>query len=259
MTTLAVNGIDMLEQPELVLFDKDGTLIDIHHYWVGMVKLRADLISTHYFKGKSTKQETRHTLIDAMGVDTISNRMKRDGPVGVKPRHFIVEVVTETIRNQGIKVEESDIEALFSEVDWNTSIKLLPLLKVLPGVKELLSVLQGNNIPVAIVSTDITSRATAAMESLGLAHYFKTIIGGDAVLNTKPAPDLALAATTFCKVDPHRTAVIGDHPVDILMGQNAGCGLGVGVLNGISNPPAFEKLKCTTVPDLTHITVRKKC
>jgi phosphoglycolate phosphatase len=256
LTTLLVDGIPLLERPELVLFDKDGTLIDIHHYWVSMINLRSDLIIKRYFKGRSTADEVRYALIDAMGVGATNNRMKPDGPVGIKPRHFIVKVATQTIRNHGVEVEESDTETLFSEVDRNTSNDLLPLLKILPGVTELLVALNEKNIPAAVVSTDITSRATAAIEVLGLGKYFKTIIGGDAVVNTKPAPDLALAAATYCNVQTKHSVVIGDHPVDILMGQKAGCGLNIGVLNGLSNRMGFANLDCTLIPDLTHITVR---
>ena len=33
-----------------VIFDKDGTLIDIHHYWVSIIKIRASLIANKWFK-----------------------------------------------------------------------------------------------------------------------------------------------------------------------------------------------------------------
>lgn len=255
MTALVVDGIHLMERPGLVLFDKDGTLIDIHHYWVCMIKLRADLIIKRYFKGRSTADEVRHALIEAMGVDLRRGRMKPDGPVGIKPRYFIVKVATQTIRNHGVEVEEGDTEALFAEIDRKTSNDLLPLLKILPGVPELLLTLHEKNIPAAVVSTDITSRATAAIEALGLARYFKTIIGGDAVTNTKPAADLALAAMAFCNVPAQQSVVIGDHSVDILMGQNAGCGLNIGVLNGLSNRMGFANLDCTIISDLTHIAL----
>lgn len=255
MTTLVVDGIGLMVRPGLVMFDKDGTLIDIHHYWVCMIKLRSDLIIERYFKGRSIVDAVRHALIDAMGVDLSCDRMKPDGPVGIKPRYFIVKVATQTIRNHGVEVEEGDTEALFAEVDRKTSSDLLPLLKILPGVPELLLALHEKNIPAAVVSTDITCRTIGAIEALGLAKYFKTIIGGDAVANTKPAADLALAAMAYCNVSAQQSVVIGDHPVDILMGQNAGCGLNIGVLNGLSNRTGFANSNCTLISDLTHITL----
>ena len=44
MKTHVNSGLLVLEKPEAVFFDKDGTLIDIHHYWGSMIKIRADLI-----------------------------------------------------------------------------------------------------------------------------------------------------------------------------------------------------------------------
>ena len=32
----------------LFAFDKDGTIIDVHHYWVSMTQLRVKLISEHH-------------------------------------------------------------------------------------------------------------------------------------------------------------------------------------------------------------------
>jgi phosphoglycolate phosphatase len=126
----------------------------------------------------------------------------------------------------------------------------------LPGVTDFLESLHAHGVAAAVVSTDITSRATSAMQALGIAHYFKAIIGGDAVANTKPAPDLAQAALTSCGCNPAHAVVIGDHPVDIQMGHNASCAANIAVLTGLSDVAAFAELDCTMVDDLTGITVR---
>lgn len=255
MTVLAVDGLDLLDEPELVLFDKDGTLIDIHHYWTNMVQFRADIVIEQCFPGLSAMDGVRRTLVDVMGVDLSSGRMKPNGPVGVKPRNFIVKVVTDTVRDMGVDIDEVMMEALFAEIDRRTSANMLPLLRLLPGVVDLLATLNAKGIAAAVVSTDITCRVTATMQSLGIDQYFKTIIGGNGVANTKPAPDLALAALAYCGANPKLTAVIGDHPVDIQMGKSAGCALNIGVLNGLSTATAFADMKCTLIQDLTHITV----
>ena len=38
---LQINGEVVHAAPEVVLFDKDGTIIDIHHYWTSMVRIRS--------------------------------------------------------------------------------------------------------------------------------------------------------------------------------------------------------------------------
>lgn len=256
MTTLYVNGAALLESPEMVLLDKDGTIIDIHHYWTSMIRLRARLIVEQWFKGRADADDVERNLIDAMGVDIPSGRMKPEGPVGVKPRQFIVGVAAATVRQAGVDMDDARMEALFAEIDRRTAADLLPLLKLLPGVKEFLEALRLHGIKTAIVSTDITSRATSAMQALGIAHYFSAIIGGDAVARTKPAPDLAQAALVPNGYSPTRVAVIGDHPVDIQMGHNASCAANIAVLTGLSNAAAFTGLECALADDLTYVTVR---
>ena len=41
---LLVGGNLFLDNPQLIMLDKDGTLIDIHHYWASMIRLRAKKI-----------------------------------------------------------------------------------------------------------------------------------------------------------------------------------------------------------------------
>jgi phosphoglycolate phosphatase len=253
---LYANGEALLENPEVALLDKDGTLIDIHHYWASMIRLRAELVVEQWFGGRDSNKQIGDRLIDAMGVDLHSGRMKPDGPVGVMPRPHIVSVAVAEVRKSGVDVDDMRMEALFSEVDRRTSADLRPLLKLLPGVVDFLEILRVHGVTVAVVSTDITSRATAAMQALGIDHYFRAILGGDAVKHTKPAPDLVQAVLRSNGYSPLRTIVIGDHPVDILMGQNAGCASNIAVLTGLSEQDAFKGMPCVVVSDLTQVTVR---
>jgi len=191
-----------------------------------------------------------------MGVDVVSGQMKPEGPVGVKPRPFIVSVAVATTRQANVKMDEVRMEALFAEIDRRTEADLLPLLRLLPGVEEFLGELMAQGVAAAVVSTDITSRATVAMRALGIDYYFRAIVGGDAVMHTKPAADLAHAALNRGGHESSRSVVIGDHPVDIQMGRNAGCAKTIAVLTGLSDRSAFMGLDCLVVPNLTHLTVR---
>ena len=241
--------------PEVVLFDKDGTIIDIHHYWASMIRIRSALIVERWFAEDGAREVIESRLIDAMGVDLQSGRMKPEGPVGVKPRPFIVNVAAEQVRDHGADIGNEEMEALFAEVDQKTSEDLLPLLKLLPGAKALLKRLKEERIASVIVSTDITPRARKAMEALQLDHYFDDIIGADQVAHTKPAADLAYLALERSGATPMGAVVIGDHPVDVEMGSAAGVGLNVGVLTGLADETAFDGLECQVVKDLTEIEI----
>lgn len=255
MTALACAGEIVLAEPQLVLFDKDGTLIDIHHYWASMIRLRARRLREILFPACADGEAAQAHIESAMGIDQASGRMRPEGPVGVKPRPFNVEVTRNALLDLGIEASADRIESLFAEVDAATGDDLLPLLKLLPGVPVLLDALDQRDVAMGIVSTDITARAKQAMDVLGLSRYFRFVLGGDAVARSKPAPDLVEAALGKGAYTRECTIVVGDHPVDIQMGCAAGVGANIGVLTGLSGEQAFVGLDCVVVPDLTFLSI----
>jgi len=256
MTSLFVEGREYLTDPELLLFDKDGTIIDIHHYWTSMIKIRAGLVSDKWFENSAGRDEVTDTLMDAMGVDLASWRMKPEGPVGVKSRPEIVNIAANVVRGHGVEITDSDMEEVFGQADDISAEDLLPLLKILPGVLEFLQSAKSNGIKLAIVSTDLVDRSKRALAALEIAHLFDAVFGGNSVKTTKPAPDMAQLAVKECGSQYAKTVVFGDHPVDMKMGLNAGVGGVVGVLTGIAHPQQFSEYGCPIVKDFTKLSLK---
>jgi phosphoglycolate phosphatase len=254
MSSLSINGKVVSLNIEAVIFDKDGTLIDVHHYWSSMIKMRAALIVKKWFPDVDSVK-IQDDLIDAMGVDLTSGKIKPNGPVGIKPRFFIVDVAAQIVRLNKKNISNDEIEDIFLQVDQETSDNILPLLKLLPCVMQLLNDLHRCGVTIMLATTDITSRARMAMKALGIEHFFSEIIGGDAVKSTKPSPDLASIVIERCNVDKHKTVVIGDHPVDVQMGISAETCYNIGVLTGLSDVNAFDELDCFVVDNLKSIQV----
>ncbi len=256
MSSLFVNDSVIHDKVELIIFDKDGTLIDIHHYWGSMIKIRAEKITRRWCNSmECEKYET--DLISLMGLELATGKLKPEGPVGVKSRDYIVSLIKDYVCQHAKSVSNNDIELLFKDVDKITEKNLLPLLKILPGVKQLLERIKQLGVSAVITSTDITNRAVKTMDILGLKSYFKEIIGGDAVKNTKPSPDLAKLALSKIGCKPENAVVIGDHSVDILMGKSAGIGTNIGVLNGISRKENFYQCDCIMVENLLCVDIRR--
>lgn len=254
MSELRIDGKPYAENPQLLLLDKDGTLVDIHHYWTGMIRLRAELAGQRWFGGSRERPTIEAKLMEAMGIDTLSGRMKPQGPVGIKPRSFIVQVAAGVVQDAGVGVSEEEMEDLFGDIDRATAQDMLPLLRLLPGVMNLLEQARQCGVSLAIVSTDITERAGRSLRALGIDDYFTAIVGADAVLHTKPAPDLAELVLRG-GYDRERTIVIGDHPVDVQMGLNAGVRNNIGVLTGLSTADMFMPYECAVVKDLTSLQI----
>ena len=249
------NGEIIKVNPEIILFDKDGTLIDIHHYWSSMLKLRASLIIDQWFKHHINKKSIERDLIDSMGVDLLSGKIKLKGPVGIKSRNYIVGIASNIVRSNGIDIENQEIEDIFLEIDSVTSNNMMSLLRPLPGVLSLLKNLKNMGILMAVVSNDITSRTYLALKSLGINDCFTEVIGGDEVQNNKPSADLALLVSQKTGIKVDKMMVIGDSLVDIKMGLSAKINLNVAVLTGLSEKKSFEGFNCIIIDNLESIEV----
>jgi len=240
---------------ECVLFDKDGTLIDIHNYWCSMIALRANFIFNRLAPSYAHRENFIVDLIELMGVDHKKKLMKPEGPVGIKPREYIIRIVTKKLQSLKINAAEDLVSSIFKEVDKYSELHLKDFVKLLPGVRNFLDALKSKDVSINIVSTDITSRAVKSIKCLKLEDYFDNILGGDSVRNVKPNPEIANKIIRKIGCNPEKCVVIGDHPVDILMGDRANVGLSIAVCNGISPRSAFKNLPCKIVKNLELMTV----
>ena len=223
---------------DLVIFDKDGTLIDIHHYWGGMVKLRAEILSKKYVESRN-QQKATNALMSAMGINLNTGKIKSSGPVGINPREFIIDIAFQTMTTFCDKITLEQVSSVFQKVDSYSQRHLEELVRPLPGVKEFLKELKRREIKTAIATTDLTIRAKLAMNSIGLLHYFDDIAGADIVGKAKPSPDLVNYICKKLFSSKGRTIVIGDSIADLQMAKSASVRF-IGVKTGLHTPEFLE-------------------
>lgn len=253
MPALFAAGHLVLDDVKLLIFDKDGTLIDIHHYWATMIRMRAALLAEMQSSDFELRPNLRRELESAMGLDSATGRLRPEGPVGTHPRRAVVSAVEKKLRDYGVPGDAEVVEDAFAAIDKSTSEDLRPLLKLLPGVRGLLKEARDLGVLAAIATTDIAPRAIAALEALGLEEAFSAVAGSDMVRESKPAPDLCNELLRRLGVSAHNAVVIGDHPVDAEMAARAGVGATIAVLTGLGRPADFGRFDCFKVPSLADI------
>ena len=229
-----------LENIKMVIFDKDGTLIDIHHYWCSMIEFRAEFFVDD--TNMSQKENLYSELIDAMGIDLKTKKMKPQGPVGIKPRAFIMDVALKTIQKYDKSYTLDRVDAIFKRVDEYSKSKLDLIVKPLPDLKRVLDDLKSADIKIAIATTDLTQRAKLAMDTLDLKECFEIVAGGDLVQNVKPSADLVDFILEKSAIDVKNAVVVGDSIVDLQMAQNANCKF-IGVKTGLYEDEFIENSK----------------
>jgi beta-phosphoglucomutase len=141
----------------------------------------------------------------------------------------------EYYRDYCIGIDDRDMLRAMAEAarpprDWNSLWALYPAKKKLfqermarprfePALDELLGQLRGQ-YKLAVVSSSASVEIEPLLVAGGLRQHFETIVGGDDVVNQKPAPDPYLLAAR--RIEARTALVVEDSPAGIASGRAAG-------------------------------------
>ena len=167
-------------QYQAVVFDMDGVIFDterlVIEFWKEVAK-------------KHNIPNVEHTCIQCLG----ANR--------VRTREIFLE-------NYGADFPYDPYRTEVTEL-FNTHYKGVPL-PTKPGVRELLSYLQEQDIKVGLASSTAQHLVRDEIGTAGLLPYFQTLVCGDMVEHSKPAPDIFLKACEILNADPTKSIAIED-------------------------------------------------
>ena len=76
---------------------------------------------------------------------------------------------------------------------------------------------------------------------------------GDDGVGVKPDPRMLLAICETVRIDPARTAIVGDSLADLEMGRNAGAGRVIGVLSGIGGANQLADVADLLLPSVAGL------
>ena len=109
---------------------------------------------------------------------------------------------------------------------------LLDHSKLYPGVSEVLEHFKSRTQVVITNAPNPYSREI--LVGLGVAGYFIEIVAGDSAYPKKPDPASVRSIMKRVRVAPEETLMVGDSPIDIETGRNAGV-LTVGIAQGFAD------------------------
>lgn len=125
-----------------------------------------------------------------------------------------------------------------------------PTIREVEGASALFDRLRAAGIRVALNTGFDRSIADAILDRLGWRERVDATITSDEVERGRPYPDMIRALSTrFGIVDDLAVAKVGDTPVDLQEGHNAGCGLIVGVAGATHSRIDLEAFPHTHVID----------
>ena len=108
-----------------------------------------------------------------------------------------------------------------------------------PEVKETLAALKARGCVMSVASSRSSKSLNEFIEAMGIAPYISYVLGADNVTLAKPNPEPVLKTLGHLSMQAADTMVVGDMPVDIMMGRRAGART-CGVTYGNSSRPELE-------------------
>jgi phosphonatase-like hydrolase len=133
-----------------------------------------------------------------------------------------------------------------------------------PNAEELFQILKERNIRVILNTGYNADIAESLVKKLGWKKgiEFDSLITSSDVEKNRPDPEMIdLAMDIFGVIDPKKVIKVGDSIIDIEEGQNAGCGLNVGITTGAhtflqlqsANPDYIINDLLELVPIIDHV------
>jgi len=215
----------LLDGIDLVVFDKDGTLIDFHAMWGGWA-----LTLGQRLEG-ATRRPVSGDVFATIGFDPAGGRVLAGAPLAVATMAEIRETVAAVVRRwcPSVAAARRAVEAAWFEPDPVATAQALADLPLLFGE------LRASGRVVAVATTDDRAPTEATLRVLGVRGDVAAIACGDDSVGVKPDPSMLLALCQAVAIPPERAAIVGDTPADLAMGRAAGAGRVVGVLSGVGS------------------------
>lgn len=204
---------------ELIVFDKDGTLVDLHAPWGAWAESLAARLAAVV---------QPEAFLARLGWDSEAQRVRPETPLAIAPVATVRSVIATWLYDAGLgwSAAVSAADRAVAEAD------LPPPAPPICDLVSLFAALTSAGIRVAVATTDERAGVERDLGPLGLLPYVSAIVGADAGAKLKPAPDAVLSVCESVGVAPTRTLVAGDSAADLMMGRAAGVALTVGVLSG---------------------------
>jgi phosphoglycolate phosphatase len=211
-----------------LLFDKDGTLIDIIGTWLPVYR---EMLG-EAFPGQS--EHCNRILLES-GYDPGANNFKANSLLAVGTTDQLVDLWW-----PGLAARER--RAMIERVDRDFFDKSVKYLQPLMPLEPLLGQLKARHLKLGIATNDNEASARSHVQLLKLDNLIDFVAGYDTVRKAKPAGDMVHAFCAACGLEPPEVAVVGDNPHDLEMARSAGAGLAIGVLSGNSTHGDFGSL-----------------
>jgi phosphoglycolate phosphatase len=221
-----------------VLFDKDGTLIDVTGTWVPAYRqVLAEIFADH----DAAEIEAKFV---AAGYDPATGAFKAGSVLAQGTTRDIIEVWWPGLDAANVAEKMKLLDIDYRDLGLKHLKPLMPLRPILEELRAM-----GFRLGVATNDT----AAALHMGALDAAQLFDVILGADSVARPKPFGDMIHAFADAVGLKARDVAMVGDNPHDMETAHDAGAGLAIGVLSGNSAADHLAPLADHVIADIAEL------
>jgi len=185
-----------VSNPELILIDLDGTLIDT----VPDLAYAIDGMMSQLDLPQRGEEKVRRWV--GNGIERLVKRALLDSDEG-EPDDKLFQSALHLFK------------VVYAECNGRHST-------LFPGVREGLDWLKSQNAVLACITNKAEQFTTPLLKAFKIDQDFKLVISGDSLPKKKPDPLPLLHAAEFFKVEPHKALMLGDSINDVQAARAAG-------------------------------------
>jgi phosphoglycolate phosphatase len=201
-----------------VLFDKDGTLIDVNATWIPIYReVLMDLFATDLSGAEA--------LMEKAGYDKATGRFRAGSILAGGTTRQLVETWWPGLDEKAAAEKARVLDHGYTHLVRD---KLTPLMPLEP----ILSELRAMGLKLGVATNDSHVSATAHMAHVGVIEHFEDIIAADTVPVAKPSGNMIRKFAEITGLPASAIAMVGDNHHDMEEARNGGAGLAIAVLSG---------------------------
>ena len=214
---------------DLIIFDKDGTLIDFIALYGGKIATAIETL----IQGVQGTAALHADLCATLGYDAQTARFDSQSPVLTATLPTIYTVAATSLYRHGWGWLPAELQVAAHFAPMLEGPFTPAMLQPTADLPRLFGALTQAGVQIAVITSDDHAPTATALAWLDIAQQVQMVIGADDAYPHKPAPEAIWAVCTAMGVELSRTAYVGDSTTDMLMAQRAAVGLRVAVLTGL--------------------------
>jgi phosphoglycolate phosphatase len=222
-----------------ILFDKDGTLIDVNGTWVPFYKY---LLAQEF----GASEQEAEAMMEKAGYEPAGKRFLPGSVLASGTTQQLVEIWWQNDTPAQQKRTGERLDRDYAPVARKF---VKPLFDLTPLLREL----KHSGFFLGVGTNDSEISARGHIEALGVRDFFDVVIGADSVPVPKPSGDMVRFFASLAGLACAEVAMVGDNAHDIEEARNGGAGLAVAVLTGNSDRQHVEHLADHVLDSVTAL------